>query len=190
MESQELEAYLAELGTDLKAQGLKKPIRVLMIGGAYMMLLANAPRTTEDIDIFWLEEGEAFQQNLYALRDSVQAVAERHALGPGWFNYLTQMLIYDKIIVPKSKLWQRFGPLHIYTPPKEYILALKILAGRDKDIEDCLVLLPQTKIKTRQQAQELLDRYILPAGQRDNAEQIEYALNELFGKTDILANRE
>jgi hypothetical protein len=38
------------------------------------------------------------------------------------------MLIYDKIILPKGKLWKRFGPLHIDAPPKEYILALKIMA--------------------------------------------------------------
>ncbi|EFH89969.1 hypothetical protein [Ktedonobacter racemifer] len=147
-----------------------------------MMLLAKAPRTTNDIDIFWLEEGEAFQQALYALRDSVQVIAQRHALSPNWFNYLTQMLLYDQIIIPKGKLWKRYGPLAIYIPPKEYILALKILAGREKDIDDCAILLPQTKIKTRQQAQQLLDQYILPQAQKENTEQIEYALDELFGR--------
>ena len=65
---------------------------------------------------------------------------------------------------------------------REYILTLKIMAGRDKDLEDCAILLPQTKIKTRQQALQLLNRYILPEGQKKNAEQIENSLNQLFAE--------
>jgi hypothetical protein len=42
-------------------------------------------------------------------------------------------------------LWKRFGPLHIYAPPTEYILALKIVAGREKDLDDCAILLPQVR---------------------------------------------
>jgi hypothetical protein len=144
MQSQEIEQYLAELGTALKNQGIKKPVRMLLIGGAYMMLIANAPRTTDDIDIFWVEEGEDFQKDRLALRDGVQTIANRYTLPPNWFNYLTQMLIYDKIILPRGTLWKRYGPLYVYAPPKEYILALKIIAGRDKDITDCRILLQQT----------------------------------------------
>lgn len=43
------------------------------------------------------------------------------------------------------------------------------------------MLLPQTHIRTRKQAQRVLDRYILPDAQEDEAETIEYALNVLFG---------
>jgi hypothetical protein len=180
MQSQEIEHYLAELGAALASQGITKPVRMLLIGGAYMMLLANAPRTTDDIDICWLEEGEDFHKARLALRDAVQAIARRYALPPNWFNYLTQMLIYDKIIMPRGKLWKRFGPLHVYAPPKEYIFALKILAGRDQDLADCRILLPQTRIRTRQQAQRVLDRYLLPEAQQEETETIQHALDVLF----------
>jgi len=179
MEADEIEKYLTELGIELKSRGIMKPVRLMLIGGAYMLLLANAARTTNDIDVFWLEE-DALQQTLNPLRDSVQAITRRYALNPDWFNYVAQLLIYDEVIVPHGKLWKRFGPLSIYVPTKEYVLALKIMAGRDKDLEDCVILLPQTKIKTRQQAQQLLNRYILPEGQEKNAEQIENALDQLF----------
>ena len=43
MEAEDIERYLAELGAELKNRGLRKPVRVLLIGGAYMLLLANAP---------------------------------------------------------------------------------------------------------------------------------------------------
>ena len=181
MLAQEIEHYLAELGAALESQGITKPVRMLLIGGAYMMLLAKAPRTTDDIDICWLEEGEDFRTARLALREGVQAIASKYALPPNWFNYLTQMLIYDKIMMPRGKLWKRFGPLHVYAPSKEYILALKILAGRDQDLADCRILLSQTRIRTRQQAKRVLDRYILPDAQREEAETIASSLDVLFG---------
>src|SRR5256885_9227664 len=131
MQAQEIEYYLAELGVVLESKGITKPVRMLLIGGAYMMLLANAPRTTDDVDIFWMEEGEDFQKARQALRDGVQAIASKYTLPPNWLNYLTQMLIYDKIIMPRGKLWKRYGPLQPYAPPKELAVALHILARRD-----------------------------------------------------------
>ncbi len=91
------------------------------------------------------------------------------------------MLIYDKFVLPERILWKQFGPLHVYAPPKEYILALKIMAGRDKDITDCKILLSQINVRTRQQAQKVLNHYILLDAQKDEAETIEYSLHVLFG---------
>ena len=181
MEAEDIARYLAELGTELKNHGLKKPVRILLIGGAYMLLLANATRSTKDIDIFWLDE-DGLQRAYAPLRESVQVIKQKHDLDADWLNYLAQMLMYDEVLVPEGKLWKRFGPLHIYAPEVEYILALKITAGRQKDLEDCAILLPKTKIRTRQQAQRLLDRYILPGGQQKNVERIENALDRLFGR--------
>src|SRR5579859_1038348 len=168
MEADDIERYLTELGAELKNQGLKKSVRVLLIGGAYMLLLANATRSTKDIDIFWLDE-DGLQQAYAPLRESVQVITQKHDLDADWLNYLAQMLMYDEVIVPDGKLWKRFGPLHVYAPAREYILALKIAAGRKKDLDDCAILLPKTKIRTREQAQQVLDQYILPVGQQKHA---------------------
>jgi hypothetical protein len=181
MEAEDIERYLAELGTELQNRGLKKPVRILLIGGAYMLLFANATRSTKDIDIFWLDE-DGLQRAYAPLRESVQVIKQKHDLDADWLNYLAQMLMYDEVRVPEGKLWKRFGPLHVYAPEVEYILALKITAGRQKDLEDCAILLPKTQTRTREQAQQLLDRYILPDGQQRNAERIENALNRLFGR--------
>lgn len=43
MQAYEIEHYLTELGAALENQGITKPVRLLLIGGAYMMLLVNAP---------------------------------------------------------------------------------------------------------------------------------------------------
>jgi hypothetical protein len=91
------------------------------------------------------------------------------------------MLLYDEVVVPEGKRWKTFGPLHVYVPTDDYILALKITAGRQKDLEDCALLLPKTKIRTRAQAQQAMDRYVLPEGQHNHAETIAQALDQLFG---------
>src|SRR2546429_1403565 len=179
MEAGDIERYLDELGAELNNRGLKKPVRILLIGGAYMLLFANATRSTKDIDIFWLDE-DGLQRAYAPLRESVQVITRKYDLDADWLNYLAQMLMYDEVIVPNGKLWKRFGPLHVYAPEVEYILALKITAGRQKDLDDCAILLPKNKIRTRHQALQVLDRDILPGGQQKNAESIANALDQLF----------
>ncbi len=41
MQSHEIEHYLAELGAALQSQGITKPVRLLLIGGAYMMRIVE-----------------------------------------------------------------------------------------------------------------------------------------------------
>jgi len=180
MQARDIERHLTQLWQELTDRGIQKPIRVLMIGGAYMLLLAKMQRSTDDVDILWLDEDDAFQRAIEELREGVQAVAEKQRLEPDWFNYMPHLLMYDVVTIPRGTLWKRFGPLHIYVPPKTYILALKILAGREKDIEDSRLLLRYLKVRTRSQARLLLDRYVSPAALAANAEDIEHTLEELF----------
>jgi hypothetical protein len=120
--------------------------------------------------------------SIRVFREGVLAVAQANQIDPNWLNYMTQLLMYDLVIVPDGKLWKTFGPLHIYAPPQEYILALKLFAGREKDIEDCKILLQHVEINSREQASLVLDRYILPDARKSNTETIARSLDILFGK--------
>lgn len=181
MRAREITAYLSQLGQELAKAGVQEPLHVLLVGGAYMLLLVNAPRSTDDVDIFWLEDA-ILEQIIDTLRESIEAVATKNGLEGDWFNSMTHLLLFDQVLVPEGKLWKRFGPLHIHIPPREYILALKILAGREKDLDDCEILLQKSAIKTRTQAQRLLDRYIPPMTQEVYAQEIDESLDELFGE--------
>jgi predicted nucleotidyltransferase len=64
MQAKDIERHLAQLGQELTDRGVQKPIRVLMIGGAYMLLLAKMQRSTDDVDILWLDEEDAFNEEL------------------------------------------------------------------------------------------------------------------------------
>ncbi len=184
MKAEEIESYLSQLGQELANGGVKKPIRILMIGGAYMLLLLDAPRTTDDVDFFWLEEDdEVLQKNIYAFRDAVEiVVANNKGLDIDWINYMTHWLMLGQVTIPRGRVWKRFGPLYVHVPSKEFVLALKIIAGRTKDMTDLDILYRQTKIRTQQQAQELLDRYMPPEIQEANAEDIEKSFQRLLGK--------
>ena len=37
MEAQEIEAHLADLGHELQKLGVEEPVRILMVGGAFML---------------------------------------------------------------------------------------------------------------------------------------------------------
>jgi hypothetical protein len=50
--------------------------------------------------------------------------------------------------------------LEVYIPPREYILALKLLANRKKDQKDIMALCQQLNVQTREQAQQVIDRYV------------------------------
>ncbi len=51
-------------------------------------------------------------------------------------NDLIGDFLRDTGTVPQGTLWQRYAMLEVYIPPSEYILALKLLAGRPKDRDD------------------------------------------------------
>lgn len=170
MDAKEIELYLTELGTELHKRGVEEPLHFMIIGGAYMLAFEHMLRTTEDIDIFWLETDE-FQNMRSIVSECMLTVARKRKLRHDWFNFLTQAILQRDILIPPGKLWKKFGPLHIHVPPREYILALKILAGRDKDLVDCGILLSHMKIQTRQQAQER------------QAEQIQKSMRSLFPNT-------
>jgi hypothetical protein len=75
-------------------------------------------------------------------------------------------------------LWREYPHLHIYVPSAEYILALKLLAGREKDEDDILTLCETLHISSREQAQSLVDRYANSQWQNECSLQV--TLDALF----------
>src|SRR5947209_13040362 len=80
MKAEDIENYLSQLGQELLKRGIHEPIHLLLIGGAYMLLLTNTARNTDDIDIFWLEEEEGLQRALRPLHEGVNAIAEANRI--------------------------------------------------------------------------------------------------------------
>ncbi|MBV9020391.1 MAG: hypothetical protein JOZ71_06715 [Ktedonobacteraceae bacterium] len=51
MQAQDIETYLADLGQELQNQGVRQPVCILMIGGAFMLTQIHNRPTTNDIDV-------------------------------------------------------------------------------------------------------------------------------------------
>ncbi len=91
---------------------------------------------------------------------AARAVANRNHIPGTWINDVIGDFLRDTSFVPQGTLWQQYAMLEVYVPPGEYILALKLLAGRQKDRDDIYALCRQLKIQTQKQAQQLVDQYI------------------------------
>lgn len=156
-----METYLAQLGQALEDEGVEQPVRLLLIGGAFMLLRLGSRRTTDDIDVVFKDIEDMTASPLYRqFQAAVQAVATSSHLRGNWLSDIMHDALRSHGPLPKGTLWRRFGRLEVYFPPLEYILALKLLAGRPKDQADILMLVQRAKIRTRAQAQHLVDRYV------------------------------
>lgn len=180
MQAEEIEAHLAELGQELQEMGLQRPIRILLVGGAFMLTQIRNRQATDDIDIVIKDVKDTTTPWLYqTFKAAIRSVAMKNKIPTSWLNDVIGDFLRDLGSVPDGKLWRTYGKLEVYLPPEEYILALKLLAGRPKDRNDILALCKRLQVQTREQAQQVLDRYI-PNKQLQRMNKIEKTLTRFF----------
>jgi len=74
--------------------------------------------------------------------------------------------LYDDAPRAELFLWQIFkGVLCVYLPTSPYVFALKIAANRRKDQADIQALINEIGIGSRDEAQAIVDRFLLPEAQ-------------------------
>jgi|SRR5581483_8818083 len=160
LQREDIELLLRELGSEL-AKTFDKPVQILLIGGAYMILTLHNRATTQDVDIYPLNIPDSTRPNQQTrlFLTAVRQIARNHGLPRKWLNDVSFNLLGG--LSPQTmELWVTYGMLQIYRPPEDFILALKLFADRPKDRPDIEALLRDLDITTREQAQAVLDRYI------------------------------
>jgi hypothetical protein len=161
MDASEIERYLAELGDELQQRGLTQPLRILVVGGAFMLTQIHNRSATNDIDVLLEDITDPAADLRYPIFTAAKrAVAARHQLGAVWINDVVGDALRLNGPVPAGTLWRTYAMLEVYMPPLDYVLALKLFAGRPQDRPDSLALCRQLGITTRTDAQNILDRYI------------------------------
>ena len=55
MESQEIERYFQALGDELELREFKNPVRIMVVGGVFMLLMVKNRKATEDVDVVLLD---------------------------------------------------------------------------------------------------------------------------------------
>ena len=164
MEIDEIERYLEALNAELMVRRLKVDIAV--IGGVFMMFVVGNRASTKDIDIIPLNVPDSTQPNkdTKTFRSAIYAVARTHGLKRAWMNDVVSSFAPD---LPELTVWRSYSHLNAYLPSTDYVLALKLLAGRERDEPDIEALCNALHIQTRAQAQALLDRYASQAWQQE-----------------------
>lgn len=119
---------------------------------------------TQDIDIFALIGGEIDQATgvpvAVALYQAAQVVAQNQQLDPHWLNTIRAAALQPPGIPIQRIYWKQYTLLHVYLPEQTYVLVQKLCINRRKDRPDILALFQSLGIKTRAQAQEIVDRYV------------------------------
>lgn len=165
MDKQDIEHYLGLLGIELQQRRVAADI--LLVGGAVMIVEVGNRTSTQDIDA-------SFEKNAPAIRDAIVAIAKREGLRNDWLNDAAKGFLYTQ---PPVHLWRHFGGLNVYIPSLEYLLAMKLVAGRPRDIDDAKAIIQKLSMVTPQAVLNVLTRYV---PQKRIDVRVQYLIEELF----------
>ena len=129
------------------------PRIVVRVGGGVGMMTVDRTRLTEDIDMF---------ESRYPsdLHDAILAVASSEGLPDSWMNNdpAHSGINADDLDTAADPLFCG-RRLTVYSFDIPGLLALKMLAGRDRDTEDILLLMHRTRMTTPPRLRRLLDDF-------------------------------
>ena len=137
-----------ELVGHLREEGVRG--HIYLIGGAAMTLAFQRERTTRDVDAYVRNRGA---EHASVMQD-VRRVAARHGLPDDWLNELAPMFMPRGEDVRAPTLFN--SPHLVVTGASaEHLLAMKLQAGREADLDDIDRLLGHLKIATSEDAMKL-----------------------------------
>ena len=131
-----------ELSEELRVQGTRAQIYI--VGGAAMSLAFSRDRTTQDVDAR-IDTGN------YRLTDAVRTVGRRHGLADTWLNDQVSTTIPRAADARAVTLYQS-SHLTVTGASARHLLAMKLLAARQKDRKDIAVLCTHLGLKSPEDA--------------------------------------
>lgn len=195
MNKSELERLLEELDAALvdTFPGPER-MRMLVVGGACLLFQGVTARPTEDVDVIIFEMmGSEPSTLIYhspvadTIRRLIKAVGKRHGLKGERQMFLNDdcspfLLEMSENELPPMRLFKAYQRLELYVPSDlRYILACKLMAGRpEKDLSDIEHLCRLLDIQSRDQAQQIVNRYV-PSPIQQALYQLPKTLDRLFG---------
>lgn len=163
-----LDIYLKELAREFrKKSGTKIPAEIILIGGASILINYGFREMTYDMD--------AIIKASSTMKEAINTVGDRLGLPTGWMNTdFINTKSYTPRLVEHAKYYKTFSNvLQIRTISAEYLVAMKLMAGRQykNDLSDVVgVLIEQ---------EERNDPLCLDI--------IKAAINDLYGSYDMIS---
>lgn len=159
-----LDGYLKELSKEFrKMNGTRMPAEIILIGGAAVLINYGFREMTYDMD--------AIIQASSSMKDAINRVGDRMGLPRGWLNTdFMKTTSYTPKLIQHSRYYKTFSNvLRIRTVSAEYLVAMKLMAGRQykNDLSDVVgILLEQQNAEKeisldsiKRAAEELYDGY-------------------------------
>ena len=177
MQEQDIVTLLSLLGDELEDMGLTRPVRLLLIGGAYMLTQIHNRDMTKDVDVIVQELDPLTSEEYRIFKQVVTFVAQDRKVNPAWLSDNIAQFLQSIGTVPKGSLWLSQGKLEVYIPDAGYILVTKLLSGRDRDVPDMKAILSALNIEHRQQVEQLLQTYLDESTRQHYNQDIQDALD-------------
>ena len=139
--SENLDEYLKELGKAIKKNaGKNADVELILIGGASILVNYSFRQKTFDFDVIVLPKSSAVE-------DAIRAVGNAKNLSKDWMN---TDFVHTTSFTPNLRLvanyYKRFsGVLEVRTVSEEYLVAMKLMAGRKyrHDLSDVVGILKE-----------------------------------------------
>lgn len=133
-----LDSYLKELAKEFrKKNGTKMPAEIILVGGASILINYGFRETTYDMDAIIKASG--------VMKDAINIVGDRLGLPVGWLNTdFVNTNSYTPRLAEYSRYYKTFSNiLQIRTIADEYLVAMKLMAGRQykNDLSDIVGVL-------------------------------------------------
>ncbi len=195
MNRDELALLLTELDEALvEAFPGPEPVRVLVVGGACLLLAGVTERPTKDIDVIITDlfgTGEAslvynLTKTTRKVRTIISRIGRKHGLRGNDAMFLNDdcaPFLLELGDIPPMREHRVYQKLHLYIPEDlNYILACKLIAGRPaKDYADIATLRRLLNVNSRAQAEWIVNRFF-PDPILQRTYDLPKTLDDLFGK--------
>jgi hypothetical protein len=151
MNRTEIESNLRGLGQKLDDRGVTG--EMLIVGGAFMILVLANRETTRDIDAY-------FESDKAAIRAAAAELAAERGLPEDWLNDAVKGFMHRQ--PGETRLWASYPGLNVYAPDLAYVFAMKAEAARpdSSDIEDLQALRVRMGLTTIAEALAVVERYL------------------------------
>jgi len=153
-----LNTYLKEFAKVFKKlNGSKMPAEIVFVGGAAILTNYKFRRSTGDID--------AIIKSSSVVKEAIEIVADKFKLPSDWLNTdFEKTKSYSSKLREVSVHYKTFsGVLDIRTIKSEYLVAMKLMAGRDykHDLSDIVGILWEQQQKGEPISKEILKNAVI-----------------------------
>ena|SRR2546421_335817 len=180
MNAEQIVRFFTVVGEILQEVGAKEPYRILLIGGGYMITQVGNRDATNDIDCIFTSAPLTSPEHLLFARAVTLALEEVSQEFPCEFTDSFGDHLQSVTRLPAGRLWLKTGMLEVSVPDDRYILALKLEAGREKDMDDIRALFPRVGISTKKEAEKLMAEFYYPWVRRGRSKQLRTSLDTVF----------